>query len=250
MSVSQTDFLQALLDPGRSAPTGLVDPTGQPTQKRFDVYRNNVAVSLTEALATAFPVIRKLVGDEFFDAMAGVFLRTHPPTSPLIMFYGAEMPGFLAGFEPARDLGYLPDIARLEQALRQSYHAADAAPIDPEHLQAMPPDRLMTATLTLAPAVHVIRSDWPIYAIWTFNTQQNAPKPAMRAEDVLITRARFDPVPWLLPAGAADFIMSLQAGRTFGQALEKAGPEFDLTATLGLLLSGGGITKIIEGTPA
>ena len=69
-------------------------------------------------LAEAFPVIRKLLGDNNFNILAGQFVRTHPPTSPLIAFYGEALPEFLEGFELVRSLGYLPDIARLELALR------------------------------------------------------------------------------------------------------------------------------------
>lgn len=112
----QSAFHAALMDAARPVPEGLRDPAGRPAGKRFDVYRNNVAVSLTRALETGFPVLRKLVGAEFFSAMAGVYLRTHPPTSPLLQQYGQDMPGFLRGFPPAKSLPYLPDIARLELA--------------------------------------------------------------------------------------------------------------------------------------
>ena len=247
MNVGPDEFTNALLDPDLAVPAGLTDPQGRPAGKRFAVYRNNVAVSLTEALETAYPVIRKLVGDEFFRAMAGVYLRQNPPTSALMMYYGSRFPGFLDGFQPVAHIGYLPDVARLERALRQSYHAADATPLDPGVLQAMPPDRLMAARLRLAPALRLVRSDWPVHALWLANTQADAPKPVMQAEDVLVLRPQFDPAPRLLGKGAGDFIGALGKGQTFADALEAAGGDFDLTACLGLLLEGGAITAITEG---
>jgi len=69
-------------------------------------------------------VIKLLVGEAFFDAVAGHFVRAHPPSSPLMMFYGSEFPVFLEGFEPAKQLPYLPDMARLEHARRLAFHAA------------------------------------------------------------------------------------------------------------------------------
>ncbi|MCI2397883.1 DNA-binding domain-containing protein [Aliiroseovarius subalbicans] len=249
MSVDQTQFRTAMLDPALPVPNGLTDALGAPAGARFNVYRNNVAVSLTEAMEAAFPVILKLVGEEFFRAMAGVYLRIHPPKSPLMMHYGDAFPGFLEGFEPAQHLGYLPDIARLELAMRESYHAADGTPTEPAVLQSLPPDRLMTARIILAPALRLVRSKWPIHGIWAFN-MQGAPQPQMQGQDVLITRPDFDPVLTPLPDGGAAFIIALQQGQSFGTALGLATAQaanFDLTTTLGTLISGAAITKISEG---
>ncbi|MCB2116144.1 MAG: putative DNA-binding domain-containing protein [Rhodobacteraceae bacterium] len=244
--MTQTEFRAALLNPDLPAPPGLIDPEGRPAGRRFDVYRNNVTASLTEALRQAFPVVRKLVGEEFFTAMAREHLRAHPPTSPVLMFYGAAMPVFLETFPPARHLGYLPDIARLELALRHAYHAADAEPVAPESLQALSPEAFMTARLTLAPATRLLRSGWPVHAIWSANMRGTPPPSKAVAEDVLITRPEFDPEPHLLPAGAAPFIAALLAGETVGSALDAA-PEFDLTATLGLLIGARAVTAVQTG---
>lgn len=248
MSVEQSTFFQALLQPDAPRPTGLTDGAGHPAGRRFDVYRNNVAVSLTEALETAFPVIRKLVGDANFKLLAGVFLRQNPPSSPLMMFYGAEMPAFLAMFEPTKSLGYLPDVARLELALRESYHAADSKPIDPSTLQAAAPDVLMESSLTLAPSVRLIRSRWPIHAIWHYN-MDGGPKPAPVAEDVIVLRAEMDPVPVLLPQGGGVFVDAVQRGASLGSAFEAAAQDcadFDLSQTLALLIGAHAITDIGE----
>ena len=247
MSVDQTAFRAALLAPDLPGPKGLSDGQGRDAGRRFDVYRNNVAVSLTEALETAFPVIRKLVGAENFKLLAGTFLRQHPPSSPLMMFYGAEMPTFLASFQPTSTIPYLPDVARLEVALRESYHAADADPIDPSQLQTLPPDALMTATLGLAPSLRLVRSRWPVHAIWRYNVEDNAPKPEMVAEDVLVVRPELDPSPVLLPPGGGAFMAALKASAPLSDALDAAGreaDEFDLSQVLAILIGTNALTKI------
>lgn len=248
MTVGQTSFCEALLTPDASRPEGLSDGAGRPAGRRFDVYRNNVAVSLTEALETAFPVIRKLVGEANFKLLAGTFLRAHPPSSPLMMYYGGEMPCFLTSFEPTRPMGYLPDVARLELALRESYHAADAAPIDPAVLQSLAPDALMAARLTLAPSLRLIRSPWPIHAIWRFN-MDNGPKPIAVAEDVVVLRVDMDPEPVLLAPGGGSFVQALLEDAPLGSAYERAAadnPEIDLSQTLALLIGAHAITDIGE----
>ncbi len=250
MSVDQTTFRKALLDASAPVPVGLTDPEGMPAGKRFDVYRNNVAVSLTEALEVSFPVVRKLVGDDFFKGMAGVYLRKFPPGSPILALYGATFARFIKHFKPAAGLAYLADVAKLEQAIRESFHAADSTPIDPAGLQALTPDALMGATLGIAPSVRVLRSPWPIHAIWHFNMVEDAPQPPGHGQDVLVTRVDYDPKPHVLPPAGADFVQALQGGASFGAALGKAkavNNNFDLTTTLGLLIGGAAITQLSEG---
>jgi hypothetical protein len=244
--MTESAFVTALLTPDAPVPTGLVDGQGRPAGRRFAVYRNNVAGSLTEALETGFPVLVKLLGPEFFKAMAGVFLRAHPPQSRLMMHYGSAMPDFLASFPPVASLPYLPDVARLEQALRSSYHAADAPPLPTETLAQMPPDRFMAARLILAPPLRLVTSDFPVWSIWQANSTDKAPQFAMRAEAAVILRPQFDPAPHLLPAGGAAFVASLLAGKPVGTALESAGEGFNIGAMLGLLIGGGAIIKIDE----
>ena len=238
-------FAAALLDPAAARPEGLHGPGGAPAGRRFDVYRNNVAVSLTAALGAGFPVLRKLLGAEFFDALAGIFLRAHPPRSPVLALWGDDLPGFLAGFPPVAHLPYLPDVARLELALRRSYHAADAAPLATETLAALPADRLAALRFGLAPAVQLLRSDWPVLSIWRAHTDPDAPKPRPGAEDVVILRPGFDPVPHLLPRGGAAVLTALSAGATLGEAGEFA-TESDISALFGLLLAGGALTRAEE----
>lgn len=238
--MSQSAFRAALTDPDRPAPSGLTDPQGRPAGRRFDVYRNNVTHSLTEALRTGFPVLDRLVGRDFFAGMARDFLRCHPPASPVLMLYGQDLPAFLETYSPVAHLPYLPDVARLELALRHAYHAADAIPLPPAALQSLSADRLMAARLRFAPAVQVLRSLWPVHAIWRANTEGTAAPRSVVPEDILVLRPAFDPAPHLLPVGAADFILALIAGQPFAAALDAA-PPFDLTAAFGLLIGGGAL---------
>ncbi len=247
MTVAQSEFATALLDAAHPVPEGLRDGKGQPAGRRFDVYRNNVAVSLTEALIAGFPVITRLLGEPNMRALAGIFLRQQPPSSPLMMHYGDGFPEFLGNMEQLSHLGYLADVARLELALRRSYHAADAAPIDPAALAPADPAALLAARMRLAPAAQLVRSDWPIFDIWRFNMEPGAPQPRACAQDVLVTRPEFDPAPAPLPPGGADWIAALQAGASIGEALEMAqaaAPGFDPTETLTLLIRGGAITAL------
>lgn len=245
MTVTQTEFRTALLDGAQPTPEGLRNADGGAAGRRFDVYRNNVAVSLTEALETGFPVIRKLLGEENFKGITSIYLRQSPPDSPMMMYYGANFPDFLRGFEPLKHIGYLGDVAALEMALRRSYHAADAEAAGGDVLARVPPEQLEHVRLQFAPSVEVLSSPWPIHDIWRFNMVDGADKPRAEAQDVLVTRPEFDPELHLLPTGGGAFVTALMAGAPLGQAAAQAttiAPEFDLGGCLALLLTGHAIT--------
>jgi hypothetical protein len=161
-----------------------------------------------------------------------------------MMFYSDMMPKFLMRFEPAKSLPYLPDMARLELAMRHAYHAADAAPIDAAALGALAPDALMGAPLGLAPATTILTSLYPIYSIYRANTITDAPKAVMQPETVLITRPTFDPVQTLILPSAAACIISLQNGDPLGVAMSTADNDLDLGATLGMLLGQGAVNSL------
>ncbi|MCC8429745.1 putative DNA-binding domain-containing protein [Reyranella aquatilis] len=248
----QRTFTHALLQPVLRVPDAVGERAGTSRERRFRVYRNNVKASLVAALTARFPVVRRLVGDEFFEAMALVFIGQHPPLSPVLAEYGAGFARFLEGFEPAADLPYLPDVARLEWARHAAYHAADAAPIGIDRLAALAPEDLHDARLVLHPAAALVDSPWPIVSIWTTNSVDEEVRPIgpdHGAETALVTRPRHDVLIHRLPAGAGVAIASLQAGRPLGEAIAGAPADFDLPHMLAVLFGAGAITGLLKGAP-
>ncbi|WP_435137068.1 HvfC/BufC N-terminal domain-containing protein [Pseudopelagicola sp. nBUS_19] len=245
--VKQMQFRNAVLDGSYKRPIGLKDGEGKIAGKRFDVYRNNIAVSLTEALMVGFPATVKLLGENNFKTLAGVYLRKHPPSSPVMMHYGEGFPEFIGTIDQLKHMGYLCDVAKLEFALRRSYHAADATPIAPNLIAAIPPIELNDVKFGFAPTVQLLSSPWPVHAIWAFNMAKG-PKPKPVAQKVLILRAKFDPKPHVLTPEAGNCIAALMSGQSLGDVVEQAtkqnNTEFDLSALLALLLAGNAITEL------
>ena len=158
----QAGFRDALLGGDANTAAAAVHDDGLGADARLAVYRHHVFTSLTGALESTYPVIVRLVDARFFRYAADQYIREHPPASPCLFEYGAELGDFLARFEPSRHLAYLPDVARLEWAMNAALHAPDAEPIAPEALRA-------PVTLGLHPSVTLLQSPWPLDAIWRAN---------------------------------------------------------------------------------
>lgn len=234
----QADFARAILDPHRPTPPGLVGPDGQPSAKRFAVYRNNVIVGLIETLKAAYPVVHQLVGEEFFVAMARLYVVEQPPASPIMLDYGVGFPDFIAHFEPAAVLAYLPDVARLERAWVEAYHAPEASPLPASALANVPPGDVPALRIALHPSVRLIRSAFPVVDIWQANVengQSEAIDLEAGADDALIARPEAEVEIRRLPAGAAFFMEALRAGSPIIEAMKRAlsvYPGFDLARAL------------------
>jgi hypothetical protein len=158
----QAAFRAALLDGDEQAVAAAVHDDDLGAGARLAVYRHHVLTSLTAALESTYPVIARLVDLRFFRYAASHYIRRHPPTGPCLAEYGATFGDFLAAFEPTRHLGYLPDVARVEWAMTRALNAPDAEPVP---LDALRPE----APVALHPSATLLKSPWPIDAIWRAN---------------------------------------------------------------------------------
>lgn len=247
----QEEWAGALLDPRMACPPAVRAWNGSDPQRRFDVYRNNVASSLIGALADTFPVVQALVGEEFFRAMAGVFVRRHPPLSPLLARYGEGFPEFVETFEPARGLPYLPDVARLELARLQALHAADATSIDARALAALlgAGERVGELRLALHPSLRLLASGFAVVSIWAAHQGQGdlAEVAVRRGESAVVVRPHLDVLVVPCDPGTVEFVLGLQRGCDFAESAGRAAAApggCDLAATLRLLVGHGAITSM------
>lgn len=246
----QHQFASALMRPDDTPPASVAGGSETERIRRFNIYRNNVHASLAGALAARFPVIRRLVGDDFFRAMALVFIRSRLPGSPVLWEYGARFPAFLDAFEPAAGLPYLPDVARIEWLRNIAYHAADAEPVAIGALSGLPAGSLEDARLALHPAACWVASDYPVFSIWQTNAHDETVRPIgpeLAGETALITRPGLHVLVTLLPPGSAMFLRAVRDGEGLGPALTHASshaPEFDLPATLSALFASGAVAGV------
>lgn len=242
-------FAPGLLDPAKARPAGVTGPFGKGADKRYNVYRNNVTVSLIDALADIYPAVRRVTGETFFRETARAFVRAHPPSSPLLFLYGEGFDRFLAGFEPAGSLPYLPDLATAERRWLTAYHAADAVPLAGEALGAVSPDRLGDVRFVMHPAFALVRSRFSVFRIFAMNRDLEplGPIDTTEPEAILVTRPQLDVLVRSLPAPMAAFIETAAAGGTLedaagaGLALDAG---FDISAAITTLIISGAATAL------
>jgi hypothetical protein len=240
-------FASALLDPESAPPSSVAGPNGKAAQKRYNVYRNNVMVSLINALAAAFPATVRITGVDFFRAMARFHVRATPPTSPLLFEYGRDFPDFIERYEYASSMPWLADVARIERAWLDAYHAADAEPLAPQALACIPAERLADTVLMPHPATRIVRSRFPAVAIFAANRSAG---PVGRIEtsepeDALVTRPGLEVQVRRLPPSGALFLTRLIAGDPLGAAAAAAlagRQAFDLSANIAGMIGAGAFT--------
>ena len=236
----QADFAAALRDRQRaSAMQRWLAGDADLVDRRLAIYRANMVASADKALSSAYPVIRQVVGDEFFHGLAREFQRGTPSASGDLTEFGAGFGAFLATFEHTQSLPYLPDLARLEWTVHHAYGAADAPDWDPASLAAVEPEHQAAIRFEWAPGIAVVASAHPVARIWTihqpghdgeFSVDWSVADTALVARDGFVVT-----VTGCTPADAA-FIEASLSGLPFGDAAATAladHPDFDLGALLG-----------------
>ncbi|SOD94559.1 DNA-binding domain-containing protein [Caenispirillum bisanense] len=237
---------------GRPVPAALAAAHGPPAAAaRLSVYRNNTRSSLTEALMAAYPVTTRVVGADFFAALAAAYLEGHPPRAASLLHYGDRLAAFLATWAPAAALVYLPDLARLERAWTLAYHAAEAPTLDPAALTAPGvAERLGSLRLVPHPSLHLVASPWPIAEIW--RQHQGEDEPAGIALDagpsrVAVVRPAAEVRLCDLAPGALALVTALAEGRPLAAALDAAftaDPDFAVERDFAAVLAAGLFTTL------
>jgi hypothetical protein len=162
----QMRFGGSLRDAADGGVRAFIVANGMDQDDRLALYRNTMEGVLVRALALAFPAVRKLVGEEFFEGASRLFIERAPPESACLDHYGRDFPGFLQALPQAASLPYLADVARLEWEVNLMLHALDAKPLDLAQLATLDEVRLGQVGLKRHPAARLIQSDFPVDAIW------------------------------------------------------------------------------------
>ena len=240
----QSDFAAALRDRQRtSAMQRWLAGDADLVERRMAIYRANMAAAADKALSSAYPVIRQVVGDEFFHGLAREYQRGTPSASGDLTDFGATFDAFVSAFEHTRSLPYLPDLARLEWAVHRAGGAADAPDWDAGALATVEPEQQAEIRFAWSPGLAVVESAHPVVRIWTIHQPGYGGEFSVdwnRADTALVARDGFAVVVTECGAADATFIRASLAGAPLGDAVAAAlatHPDFDLGVLLGRALA-------------
>ncbi|MBI4227576.1 MAG: putative DNA-binding domain-containing protein [Candidatus Omnitrophica bacterium] len=196
---------------------------GAPGTARLAVYAEGYLARIEEALAEVYPATRHVVGRHAFAALARNYASAIPSQDYNLSRAGRRLPEFLSTAPLAGDLPFLPDLARLEWAVAEAFHAAWHPPLDPSTLAALPAEAWPRARLSLQPAVARVASDWPILDIWEARERPVAETRIAlvnRPQRVLVTRRGVAVQCELLDPPQDRLLGALMAGAPLGAACE------------------------------
>ena len=206
---------------------------------RMEIYRNNLRAGFSKTLELEFPVIRRLVGQDYFRQLALAFHAYHPSRSGDLHHVGAPFSAFLQRRFPNTEYSYLAHVARLEWAYQECLVAEDSDCLNPQTLRDIAVEAYSNLRFTIRSACRLVDSPFPILRIWQAN-QSDALVPDL----IDLTTGPDHVVLVRTPAGfnlsrvlAGDFqlLTAFAAGQRLEDALEAAlsrDAQFDLGAAL------------------
>ncbi|MCI5049808.1 MAG: DNA-binding domain-containing protein [Rickettsiales bacterium] len=164
----QQDFSQAVMQQNADALISHMSKSQAAKSARINIYRRNILLTLTDALAENYRAVAALVGEAFFAQMAEKFIAQHPPTQANMNIMGQAFPTWLQSYAPAEALPYLPDMARFEYTWNQSFFAKRTA-IKPHHFWVdTDPDALLSTKLHFRDDIQLVSTHYPCDTLWRY----------------------------------------------------------------------------------
>jgi len=227
-----------------------IKANGLEPEQRMAIYRNNTRLGLTEALRDGYPVVNRLVGAEFFNYLAKSYIQPYPPKSGCLLSFGEQFAEFIADFQPAEGLPYLPDTAKLEWLWHEAFHEGHETELDISALATIDPNLYDELGFTLHPSARFLASDYPVLRIWQLNQADTLGDERINLDEggcrLLIFRPNLEVE--IIPLNDSEylFLTLLESKLSLTQAVEQVylkNAIFDLPASLQHWVANGLLTN-------
>ncbi len=157
-------------------------------EQRVDIYANMYFYRLLDVLKEDFPATSKLLGADNFHNLVTSYLLEYPPTHFSIIEAGRHLADFLRDHPLRNEFPFAADLARLERALIEVFHARDALALGADAMRAIAPADWPALRMKLHPAVQLLDLEWNVAPTLRRAGENDLPKPARGACPLLVWR--------------------------------------------------------------
>lgn len=182
----QEDFQHHVMVPdgrtGMNMEAQVVSTASAAASERLDIYVHAYRLRLLEALATDFPGLHTLTGDDEFDRLGRAYIDTCPSHHFSLRWYGHGVAEFLRRTAPYNDHPVLAEMAEFEWAMSLAFDAADSPVISVEDMVALPPAAWAELRLLPHASVRRINLQWNVPALWKSVLAEQTPDAPVQAE--------------------------------------------------------------------
>lgn len=208
-------------------------------EQQLQIYHNNILVSLTEALQSIYPNIQRLLGEDFFKAAANIYIPQNLPHTGSLIEFAGNFAEFLADFEHTKEMLYLVDIAKIDWACHQIYHAKDSPLFDLNKLRNIPEAEYEQIKFILNPASFILKSAYPVLHIIKICQEIVGPEETVNLEEggdnILIIRKEMEITFDRLSGAEFSFLQAIAEGYLFEKVCDltlQNDPKFDVNSYL------------------
>lgn len=205
-------------------------------EERLGVYANMYFWRLIDILAGHFEVLQETLGHDLFFNLSRAYLIAHPSGRPTLYELGAKFVEFTAVQEDIEleNREFCVELARLEDAIDQIFHAQQSTTLDVEELVKIPAESWGEARFECVKALQLHAFDYPVNRYWqVFQNTEEGDKPEIpEKESSWVAVVRRDYVVWRYNLNEAKYTLlkALQSGKTLNEALFECAnlPDLDL----------------------
>jgi hypothetical protein len=243
----QKQFATQIYDPQNTEIERQINSSAIAKDIRVEIYRNNVFGNFSSVLGMVYPVIQKLVGDDFFEDLCVKYRNKYPSPSGNLDDYGQQFPKMIGTLKNQHKLAYLKDIANLEWKFHRAYFSRNVADFPIQKFQKLKEEELSEIKFKLHPSCVLIASQFPIFSIWeSVESQRKLDLNQLLKESVLVERSRFDTNIQNLTEHEFLFLKNIKKGLNLYQIYEEISPnfaDFDIGSLMNKFISNGVIAS-------
>jgi len=204
------------------AATGVVLPSSRlAAEERMDVYREMYLLRMVDVLASDYRALAHFLGRRAFVELARDYVHVHPSRSFGLNRLGRQLPDFVRSRPGLPSRAFCHDLARLELAVAEVFHAAETPALSGEAIAAIPAGVWERAVLEPVEALRLLHFAYPVNAYLQSVRDDSTVHPAARRREtwLAVCRRDFSVYRLELSRPAYQLLVDLVGGRPLGDAV-------------------------------